>query len=294
MAGMDRKRDIPKVHSCRYQLLIFRTYFSTFCFLIQRQLLTSSPASLEISEVELCLPCSEKEWSAETEQKWWNIRTSPNTPPTPSFQEALEDLFVQTVETKVRYSEFGGFIMISAILLTIMTTYRSFTVPAIAVNFPMLDLALDNWQRSWNLDLKSHPSETGSLFSSMAFNASAIYRVSTIRRVKNYSRLALKVTVLIPRLKAVMQLYDETGSSRELLTMLEDEEFHRTPEMIRALVSACVSFQIPVKIGMKLVIQTASLMWSIDHLLCNLEVCINSILTVLKRSSVSLSMVEID
>jgi hypothetical protein len=41
--------------------------------------------------------------------------------------------------------------------------------------------------------------------------------------------------------------------------------------MTRALVSGCVSFQIPVKIGMKLVTQVASLFWSFIHVLANVE-----------------------
>jgi hypothetical protein len=53
---------------------------------------------------------------------------------------------------------------------------------------------------------------------------------------------------------------------------LNDASFHRRPEMIRALVPACVSLQIPVKMGMKLVAQTAALFWSVDHVFCNFEV----------------------
>jgi hypothetical protein len=41
--------------------------------------------------------------------------------------------------------------------------------------------------------------------------------------------------------------------------------------MIRAIVPACISFQIPVKLGVKLVAQTAALFWSLDHVFCNFE-----------------------
>lgn len=54
--------------------------------------------------------------------------------------------------------------------------------------------------------------------------------------------------------------------------MLNDDSFQRSPDMTRALVSGCVSFQIPVKIGMKLVTQIASLFWSFVHVLCNVEI----------------------
>jgi hypothetical protein len=69
-----------------------------------------------------------------------------------------------------------------------------------------------------------------------------------------------------------IQPFDETASMSEVFNMLNDETFQRSPEMTRALVSGCVSFQIPVKIGMKLVTQIASLFWSFVHVLCNVEI----------------------
>jgi hypothetical protein len=72
--------------------------------------------------------------------------------------------------------------------------------------------------------------------------------------------------------KATVQFFDERVSSEEIIKMLNDKSFHREPEIIRALVSACVSLQIFVKLGMKLVSQTAYLFWSLEHVLCNFEV----------------------
>jgi hypothetical protein len=69
-----------------------------------------------------------------------------------------------------------------------------------------------------------------------------------------------------------VQFCDERVSSDEMMKLLNDTSFRRTPEMIRALVPACVSLQIPVKMGMKLVAQTAALFWSVDHVFCNFEV----------------------
>src|SRR5271170_5670418 len=69
-----------------------------------------------------------------------------------------------------------------------------------------------------------------------------------------------------------MQGIDERVAVREMFNMLNDETFQRSPEMTRALVSGCVSFQIPVKLGMKLVTQIASLFWSFVHVLCNVEI----------------------
>lgn len=90
-----------------------------------------------------------------------------------------------------------------------------------------------------------------------------------------------------------MQFCDERVSSDEMMKLLNDEPFHRVPEMIRALVPACVSLQIPVKMGMKLVAQTAALFWSVDHVFCNFEVGI-PLLYLVNRSAFLGTMVEID
>lgn len=64
----------------------------------------------------------------------------------------------------------------------------------------------------------------------------------------------------------------ENECVEEILSTLRDDGFHRSPDLIRALVPACISFQIPVKLGVKLVAQTAALFWSVEHVLCNFEV----------------------
>jgi hypothetical protein len=51
-----------------------------------------------------------------------------------------------------------------------------------------------------------------------------------------------------------------------------NDDLELGPGMIRALVCACVSIQTPVKLGVKFVMQTAALTWSVDQLFCNFEV----------------------
>jgi len=226
---------------------------------------------MDPSEVVLVLPCSEEEWSAESSEEWRRCRASGCTPRTPAFLDAFDRLFKGEGLEQMPYSEYGGYVMISAILSSLFACYRSKLVPGLTVDLRPYDMALNNWQRSWNHDPKSRSSGPSSPFGAMAFNASAIYRVTTIRRVRDYSRQILQMSPLTCRIKGAIQLCDANGAIQEILYMLNDEEFQRTPEMTRALISACISFQIPVKIGMKLVTQTASLFWSFVHVLCNLE-----------------------
>jgi hypothetical protein len=67
-------------------------------------------------------------------------------------------------------------------------------------------------------------------------------------------------------------LTSDTACADEILRSLNRENIERRPEMIHALVPAVVSFQIPVKLGVKLVARTAPLFWSIDNVFSNFEV----------------------
>jgi hypothetical protein len=78
--------------------------------------------------------------------------------------------------------------MISALQSAILIGHRLPIVPAITINWGRVDLALDSWQRSWNADPKSHSTGPSSPFGAMAFNASALYRAASIRRVRDYSK----------------------------------------------------------------------------------------------------------
>jgi hypothetical protein len=191
MVNMDLPRRIPAV-----QLPVFitncRTYFVSFCFLIQLQMLVDIPTTMSLSEVNLTLPSSEEEWSANSSKEWNLFHTSPTSPPTPTFKEAFEQLFVDNnVEGIHRYSEFGGYVIISGILSSILNAYQLRMISAITINWKKFDGALDSWQRSWNADPKSHSTGSNNPLGVMAFNASAIYRATRSRCVKDYSKYVL-------------------------------------------------------------------------------------------------------
>lgn len=150
-------------------------------------MLKNIPVSADLLDSNLNLPCSEEEWVAETAETWSVIRTR-ELPPTPPFKEAFHNLFVKEGESRVRYSEFGGYVTIWGVCLAITIAYKSEKIPGVIVDFTSFDIALDNWQRSWNADPNSQSSGPGSTSGAMPFNASAVYRLATIRRAKDYSR----------------------------------------------------------------------------------------------------------
>ena len=94
------------------------------------------------------------------------------------------------------------------------------------------------------------------------------------------------------RIKAKLRV-SEKDCVEEIVKTLNEDKFERKPEMIRALIPACVSFQIPVKLGVKLVAQTAALFWSVEHVLSNFEVCKIEFMIWLTCSSFSLTMASV-
>lgn len=189
LANLDQRRGVSSVSHprCHYPDLS-RTVFMAFCCLIQMRTLYNIPTSLSISDLSFNLPCSEEEWSAETGENWFLLKTSGSSPPTPLAQNAFEQLFQGDNSATPRYSEYGGYIMIVAILSAILDKNKILKIPTAIVDFSSIDMALDTWQRVWQADPKSRPTGPTSSMGAMAFNAAAIYRVAAIRRVKDYSR----------------------------------------------------------------------------------------------------------
>jgi hypothetical protein len=146
------------------------------------------PTSLNPSDLDSVLPCSEEAWNAETAEEWIKFRTTGTYPPTPNFKQVFLLLFSDTVEYKQAYSELGGYITISAIQSKILDEYRDARLSCTQPNLSKYDIALENWQKIWHADPKSHSTGPSSPFGAMAFNASAIYRGACIRRVRDYSR----------------------------------------------------------------------------------------------------------
>jgi hypothetical protein len=75
-----------------------------------------------------------------------------------------------------------------------------------------------------------------------------------------------------PRVKATVQFIDERLSSEEVVKTLNDKSLHRAPSVTRALIPACVSLQISMKMGMKLAEKAVTRLWGIEQELCNFEV----------------------
>ena len=212
------------------------------------------------SEPVLSLPCSEAEWRAADPGSWHALHNSPTAPPTPSFPQALHDLFNPTVDpiAGIRYSHFGSFIMINAICTQLWAHLKlRGTNPEITLN--SIENAIDQWQRAWGADPDCSMSPT-STHGPLSFNASALYHMANVRLFRDYCRVKASFRSLdVDRIIPIMA-QDVSGRG-----------WVRNQEMIRAVMPAILQLQIPIKMGVKLVARTAAVIWSVDHILCAIE-----------------------
>ena len=224
------------------------------------------PSTITNAEPRLSLPCSEAEWRAADQETWLVLHNSPNAPPTPSYTNALHDLFAPSDDPNlgVRYSHFGSFIMINAICSQLWA-HLKLRAAEPEIKLTSIEYALDQWQRAWGADPDCSMSPT-SPHGPLSFNASALYRMANVRLLRDYSRVKASFRVLdVDRIIPVMA-EDVSGSG-----------WVRNEDMLRAVMPAALQLQIPIKMGIKLVARTAALIWSVEHVLCATESGVSSV-----------------
>jgi len=218
------------------------------------------PPVITNAEPLLSLPCSEAEWRAADPDSWYALHNSPTAPPTPSYPQALHDLFTPTVDPipGIRYSHFGSFIMINAICSQLWA-HLKIRAAEPELNLNSIEYAIDQWQRAWGADPDCSMSPT-SPHGPLSFNASALYRMANVRLFRDYSRVKASFRFLdVDRIIPIMA-EDVSGTG-----------WVRNQEMMRAVMPATLQLQIPIKMGIKLVARTAALIWSVEHVLCATE-----------------------
>lgn len=58
----------------------------------------------------------------------------------------------------------------------------------------------------------------------------------------------------------------------EIVRTMDMDSLPRGQDLLRALIPACEFLQISMKLGAKLLAQTAALFWSVEHMFYNFEV----------------------
>ena len=241
-----------------------RTKFIVYCFFNLHCIAYDMAPPIMSSEVNLALPCSAKEWRAENEAKWRELRkTSP--PVDRYFHDALAKLFTKSQETIIStpISSLGNYILICAIIQQIYFVRKTsmWSVPSTIDNslrpedIDGLSQALRAWQVSWERTPESSL-EPNNPNGPVAFNSTALLRLAYIR---------LHVDL------GPCRGLETRDPARTARAFKDFPPLKRSPHIIRAVLQSAHALSIPVKIGIAFVARTQTFSWSIQHSLCNLE-----------------------
>jgi hypothetical protein len=241
-----------------------RTKFIVYCFFNLQCIAYDMPPLLLTSEINLNLPCSAKEWKAESCRQWRETRRA-NTHAEITFHEALEKLFIRSPMqgNPPPVSSMGNYVLINALVQQIFFVRQTATTsnPGTANNslrsedIDELCQALRSWHAEWERTPESSldPSNPNG---PVAFNSTALLRLSYIR------------------------LHSDLGPCRRLDTrdpVRIAAAFKNSPPLVRsarlgrAVLQSAHALSIPVRIGIAFVARTQTFSWSIQHSLCNLE-----------------------
>jgi hypothetical protein len=239
-----------------------RTKCIAYCFFNLQSIAYDTAPVLRTAEMKINLPHSSDEWRAATGEEWQLARK--NTPQhSLSFQDVLSRLFSPTQGDIPTISSLGNYVLIHAIIQQIYAVRQAsmMTSPSIRdgslppENIEKFGQVLRRWQIGWEKAPESSLDPT-SPYGPVAFSSTALLRLAYVR------------------------LHCDLGPCRGLetrdpqiiaRTLKASLPLSRSPLLSRAILQAAHALSIPVKIGIKFVANTHTLLWSMQHSLTNLE-----------------------
>lgn len=245
-----------------------RTQLIVFCFFNMHTIVFDLPPMMLASELQVDLPCSEREWKAGTEQEWQEAQRM-FTSPRQDFGEAFEALFIDSgghyassLMNDHGFSSLGGHALIHAVIQQIWLTRntRLFHRQQNQSNLPLEEMttfesALRRWASCWERSQESSMDPL-SPHGPIAFTSTALLRLAYIRLNLNLG-LGRFVSSWDPNLIAE--------------SFHQSPPVHRSDALTRAALHCAHALSIPVKLGINYVAQTQVIYWSNQHALCSLE-----------------------
>lgn len=239
-----------------------RTITVAYCFVSLHSIAYNiAPRILSKDIGGLSLPSPESHWRAENQSSWEMARE----------QDIYRKTQLNTARTCLfappegaswgALSSFGNYVLIHCIIQEIFFARQLYftsdgTSSSLAPEvLSQLDMALRNWQRSWEAtkDSSFDPSAPGG---PLSFNATALFRLAYIRLHIDFGPCRQLES------RDPMQIAHAFRSAPRL---------ERSPYVARAVLQCAHSLSIPVRIGIEFVARTQTLTWSIVHSLSNLE-----------------------
>ncbi|GAB7349595.1 hypothetical protein MBLNU459_g0284t1 [Dothideomycetes sp. NU459] len=237
-----------------------RTKFIVFCFFNLHCIVYNIPPLILNSELQMTLPSGAAEFRATDANEWREARKSAIKSTT--FQDALGRLFSRGGRDITEWnSSLGNYILIHAIIQHIFfirqTAKCRFNSDGdlLSEEVSSLEQALRNWQAGWRRNPESSldPMDPNG---PVAFNSTALLRLAYIR---------LNVDIGPGR------ALDSRDPQQIANAFRDSPPIKRTPKLVRAVLHSAHALSIPVKIGVRLVAQTQTFIWSIQHSLCSCE-----------------------
>lgn len=239
-----------------------RTKCLAYCFFNLHSIAYDIPPTIRTSEMKINLPHSSEEWRAGSAEEWQLAQS--NTPQhSLSFQHVLSRLFSAIQDDIPPISSLGNYVLIHAIIQQIYAVRQASVMTSPLTrdgSLPSEDIekfgkVLRLWQIGWEKAPESSL-DPGNPYGPVAFSSTALLRVAYVRLHCDLGpcrRLDTRDPQIIARtLKASLPLT-------------------RSPLLSRAILQAAHALSIPVKIGIKFVAHTHTLLWSMQHSLANLE-----------------------
>jgi hypothetical protein len=258
--------DIPK-HELSWEDWIqfegdCRTKCIAYCFFNLHSIAYDTPPHLLTPEMKINLPQSAEGWRAESAEEWQSAqRNAPRG--SLSFHHVLSRLFAAVQEDLPPISSLGNYILIHAIIQQIYFVRQASTMANPMTRDSSLrseDIVkfgqvLRLWQIGWERAPESSLDPTNP-YGPVAFSSTALLRLAYIRLHCDLGpcrRLETRDSQIIAR------------------TLKASPPLIRSPLLSRAILQAAHALSIPVKIGIKFVAHTQTLLWSMQHSLANLE-----------------------
>lgn len=242
--------------------LVKRTILIAFSFLNILTIVFDTPPLILAEELELELPCTEKEWQAASANQW--LRERSQSRGEPMIQDALSSLFSYGHGPNGRlesFSSLGGFVLIHAILQSIWLIQKARRLPIPKCNSMTpsetlsLEQALEQWCQCWEHNQESS-TDPFNPHGPLSFTSTALLRQAYIRLDADFTSARQ------------LHTWDPDQIARSLK---ENLAFQRSDRLTRAALHCAHALSTPIKLGINYVAQTQVVSWSNQYALCSLE-----------------------
>ncbi|KPI34523.1 uncharacterized protein AB675_11023 [Cyphellophora attinorum] len=228
-----------------------------YCFTSLQSLAYNTVPPISSADVQGYTPSSAREWAAPTAERWLEARNATKIVHLP-FQKAFAGLFSDEPDGEASMSPLGLYAMIFGILQCIYYLRQGYPFGTDHLDpsqTTRLVKALHRWQVLWERCPESTIVADGSM-GPISFNSIACLRMAWIR------------------------LHLDLGPCRHLATRDEatiarvftaDRSLVRSAELTSPLLQAIHALSVPVRLGIKFVARSQTMLWSVNQSLCTLE-----------------------